>query len=77
MVDYIPSGELIVDRYKTSCVGSQVRFGSKLVDKSLIIASYDFLLKPEKFLISTLGTMEAFEDQSQRSPVFLQMGHMK
>ena len=64
-LDYIPSGELIVDRYKTSCVGSQVKFGSKLVDKSLILASYKFLLKPKKFLISTLGTIKAFEDQSQ------------
>ena len=52
-LDYIPSGELIVVRYKTSCVGSQVKFGSKLVDESLILASYEFLLKPKKFLIST------------------------
>ena len=63
-LDYIPSGEL-VDRFKTSCVGSQVKFGSKLVDESLILASYEFLLKPEKFLISTSGTIEAFEDRSQ------------
>ena len=64
-LDYIPSGELIVDRYKTSCVGSQVKFGSKLVDESLILASYEFSLQPEKFLISTSGTIEAFEDRSQ------------
>ena len=33
-LDYIPSGELIVNRYKTSFVGSQLKFGSKLVDES-------------------------------------------
>ena len=38
-LNYIPSGEIIVGQHKTSCIGSQVKLGSKLVDESLGLAS--------------------------------------
>ena len=35
------------------------------MDESLVLASYEFSLQLEKFLISRTGMIEAFEDRSQ------------
>ena len=60
-LDYVPSGEIIVGRYKTLFIGSRFKFGRKLVDETLVLASYEFSLKPEKFLISRTGIIEALK----------------
>ena len=55
----------LVQEYFERLLYCFVKFGSKLLDESLVLTSYEFLLQPEKFLISRTGMIEAFDDRSQ------------
>ena len=43
----------------TSCQGTQVRLGSQMVEESLVLSQYWFVLSEEEFIIKEDGEMEA------------------
>ena len=48
-----------MDSQVTSCQGTQVRLGSKMVEESLVLSEYWFELSEEEFIIKEDGEMEA------------------
>ena len=53
-------GIIEVDSQVTSCQGTQVRLGSKMVEESLVLSQYRFELSKEEFIIKEDGEMEAW-----------------
>ena len=59
LYDYVPQGIIRVDSQVTSCEGTQVRFGSQMVEEPLVLSQYQFELSTEEFIIREDGEMEA------------------
>ena len=59
LYDYVPQGIIKVYSQVTSCQGTQVSLGSKMVDQSLVLSQYRFKLSEEEFIIKDYGEMEA------------------